>query len=217
MSALAKITVDGKVTRVAAALREAVLSGVISPGAQLVVASLAEQLGTSKGSVREAIRELVAEGLLEHHLHRGTFVREFSAEECVDLYLSRTVIEVWAAQQILKLDDPDFSEMERALGNMSVTKKAANESSVEVIDADMDFHRSLVAMGASRRMSELHESLLAETTLMVRARRPFATADHYPVHAELLEALRNRDSAAPDQLSAHLKDARTRMTQLVTV
>ena len=203
---LPKLEVDGTVTRVAGVLRDEMLSGSLAPGTQLVVATLAEQLGTSKGSVREAVRELVSEGLLEHHLHRGTFVREFSADECADLYLSRSVIEVWAANRILVEKPTDFDELEAAVERM-----ATSDSATDIIDADMDFHRALVALAGSPRMAELHQSLIAETTVMARARRPFDAQDHHPIHRVLLDALRDGNAGAPDLLEAHLSDARNRM------
>ncbi len=203
---LPKLEVDGTVSRVAGVLRDEMLSGSLAPGTQLVVATLAEQLGTSKGSVREAIRELVSEGLLEHHLHRGTFVREFSADECADLYLSRSVIEVWAANRILVEKPTDFDELEAAVERM-----ATSDSATDIIDADMDFHRALVALAGSPRMAELHQSLIAETTVMARARRPFDAQDHHPIHRVLLDALKDGNTGAPDLLEAHLSDARNRM------
>jgi len=203
---LPKLEVDGTVSRVAGVLRDEMLSGSLAPGTQLVVATLAEQLGTSKGSVREAIRELVSEGLLEHHLHRGTFVREFSADECADLYLSRSVIEVWAAHRILVEKPTDFGELEAAVERM-----ATSDSATDIIDADMDFHRALVELAGSPRMAELHQSLIAETTVMARARRPFDAQDHHPIHRVLLDALKDGNVGAPDLLEAHLRDARNRM------
>lgn len=205
---LPKLEVDGTVSRVASLLRDEILKGSLAPGTQMVVATLADQLGTSKGSVREAIRELVSEGLLEHHLHRGTFVREFSAEECADLYLSRSVIEVWAAERILVEKPTNFEALESAVDRM-----ASSDSATEIIDADMDFHRALVELAGSPRMTELHQALIAETTVMARARRPFDAQDHHPIHRVLLEALRDGNDHAPKLLEAHLNDAKNRMLQ----
>jgi DNA-binding GntR family transcriptional regulator len=203
---LPRLDRDGTVSLVAGALREEILRGRIPAGTQLVVAALADQLGTSKGSVREAIRELVSEGLIEHHLYRGSFVREFSAEECADLYQARSVIEVWAAERIIEQAAPDLGPLERALERM-----AAPSSSPAVIDADMDFHRALVRLGGSRRLAELHETLMAETTVMVRARRPLADPDYHPVHEALLTALRARRPEAPTLLATHLADVQRLM------
>ena len=77
-----------------AALREAISSGQLAPGAVLRQAELAEQFGTSRIPVREALNALQAEGLVQIEPNRGAFVTTLSAEELHELFDLRVLLEV---------------------------------------------------------------------------------------------------------------------------
>ena len=72
--------------QVADTIREAILSGRISPGMQLVEAELAKQMNTSRAPVREALRSLGDQGLVEHQPYRGVFVTPVSQPDVWELY-----------------------------------------------------------------------------------------------------------------------------------
>ena len=76
------------------ALRDAIVDGTIPQGAHLREIHLARLVGASRGTVREAIRHLVQEGLAAYELHRGTFVRSLSVDDRLDVYVAREAIEV---------------------------------------------------------------------------------------------------------------------------
>ena len=198
---------DGRVSRVAQLLRTEIVRGAVEPGAQLRIGPLAEQLGTSKGTVREAIRELVSQGLLEHRLHRGTFVRQFSDDDCRDLFIAREVIETWAASQIVSADErPDVTKLETAVKRM-----AHADDPNDVVDADMDFHREIVKLAGVARLVDMHESIIVETVVMVRSFHPVVRDDCERVHRELLRGLVGRDIDTPDLLAQHLQSASERI------
>src|ERR671933_2087294 len=77
-------------------LREAIIDGRIAQGEALREVSLARAFGTGRSAVREAIRQLVQEGLVEYQLHRGAFVRIMSLADRLDVYLPREAIETAA-------------------------------------------------------------------------------------------------------------------------
>src|SRR5512137_1825007 len=85
-------------SRVADRLRGEVLQGRIKPGEWLRQERLAGEQGVSQTPVREALRQLVAEGLLEHVPYRGIRAIEFSIEDVEDLYASRALLEGMAAR-----------------------------------------------------------------------------------------------------------------------
>jgi len=76
-------------------IREAIVDGRIPAGDQLRESRLVDMLGTSRGTVREAIRHLVQEGLVEYRMHRGVFVKAPLLEDQLDDYVAREAIEVW--------------------------------------------------------------------------------------------------------------------------
>ncbi|MBN8941701.1 MAG: GntR family transcriptional regulator [Rhizobiales bacterium] len=81
-------------------LREAILSGDIAPGTPLVETSLAEQFGVSRGPLREAIRQLIDEGLLVTIPYTGTNVVELSVEDIREIYSMRVALETFAFEQV---------------------------------------------------------------------------------------------------------------------
>ena len=82
-------------------LREAIIEGRIPQGEALREVSLAATLGTGRSAVREAIRQLIQEGLVEYEPHRGAFVRVMSLADRLDVYVAREAIETGAARRIL--------------------------------------------------------------------------------------------------------------------
>src|SRR2546421_11644353 len=78
-------------------IREAIVDGRIPPGEQLRESRLVEMLGISRGTVREAVRQLGQEGLVEYRMHYGAFVKAQMLEDRLDVYVAREAIEVWAA------------------------------------------------------------------------------------------------------------------------
>ena len=91
-------------------LRHAIVSGQIPPGGKLVEAQLAEGLGVSRGPVREAIRQLVEEGLVEHIPYKGTLVKTLMLEDIQEIYSFRTLLESFAFKLVWPHRTPEFFE-----------------------------------------------------------------------------------------------------------
>jgi DNA-binding GntR family transcriptional regulator len=188
------------------ALREAIRDGRIGQGEQLREDSIAQALGTGRGSVREAIRQLVQEGLAEHRLHRGAFVRELSALDRADIYLAREAIEVFAAQRIIGADvPPDLSALESKLDDLRDSEDPMARPSARVIEADIGFHTELVRAAASPRLSRVYATLATETRMALQGHPPYPPDQYVDDHVRLLTALRERDSAAPALVRDHLR------------
>src|ERR671912_1649498 len=79
-------------------LREAIIDGRIAQGEALREVPLSRTLGTGRSAVREAIRQLVQEGLVDYELHRGAFVRVMSLADRLDVYVAREAIEAGGAR-----------------------------------------------------------------------------------------------------------------------
>lgn len=90
------------------ALRKAVLAATLPPGARLIETKLAEQLGVSRGPLREAIFQLVEEGLLEQVPFRGTVVRSLSVADIQEIYSFRTLLESFAFKLVWDKRTPEF-------------------------------------------------------------------------------------------------------------
>lgn len=94
-------------------LNEAILSGRFKPGEHLVLEDLAEEFGTSRTPLREAIRRLQTEGLIDFAPHRGAVVADLSVEELIELYHIRAVLDGLAARLATgNLSDAELTELQ---------------------------------------------------------------------------------------------------------
>jgi DNA-binding GntR family transcriptional regulator len=194
---------------VLAELRAAIVSGRIGPRQPLRETALAETLGTGRSAIREAIRQLVQEGLVEYRLNKGSFVRVLSVEDCRDLYLAREVIEVSAVQCALDSGQPldleglgaAFHRLAEAVGEAP----ARSPAGPQLITADLDFHRELVKLAASPRLTRAHETLAAEAQMLLLHHPVYSMLDYESDHRVLLEALERRDERSPELVGDHLR------------
>jgi DNA-binding GntR family transcriptional regulator len=100
---------------VAERLRTAILDGNIKPGEWLRQERIAEELGVSSMPVREALKQLAADGVVEHIPYRGARVTRFSPEDVADLYANRSHLESLAAKSASRNITPDELGELRAL------------------------------------------------------------------------------------------------------
>jgi DNA-binding GntR family transcriptional regulator len=187
-------------------LRDAIVDGRIPQGVQLREVHLARQLGTGRSAVREAIRQLVQEGLVDHELHRGAVVRVVSLGEYGDVYGAREVIETGAVRRVLESEEPiDTAPLRTALDELRDALAPDGHLSDEAIAADIRFHQELVRLCGSPRLTRAHDTLAAETRLLLRHHPLYPPADYASDHERLLEALERREPGTPDLVAQHLR------------
>lgn len=192
--------------RVLRELRDAIVDGRIAQGEPLREVSLAQTLGTGRSSVREAVRQLVQEGLVEYEAHRGAFVRVLSLADRLDVYVAREAIETGAARRILESEvRVDCSRLRAALEDLQNAARDQDRVTDAVIAADIRFHEELVRLAASPRLSRAHDTLVAETLMLLSHHPPYPWTDYVADHERLLEALADADPRAPDLVSEHLR------------
>jgi DNA-binding GntR family transcriptional regulator len=190
-------------------LRAAIVAGRIGPNQPLRETTLARMLGTGRSAVREAIRQLVQEGLVEYQLNKGAFTRVLSMADSDDVYLAREAIEVSAVRHALESDQPlDLEPLRAALERISAAAAAtpADEpAGTELIAADLDFHRELVRLSGSLRLSRAHETLAAEAQMLLAHQPVYSPIEYAADHTILFDAIDRRDRAAPDLVRDHLR------------
>lgn len=174
-------------------LLDDIRSGALGPGARLRETELAERLGISRTPVREAIRQLEADGLVTHLPRQGATIRSLDHAEVVELYEMRAVLEGTAARLAARAaSDIELDELEAL--NAELAAAPAGPQSREM---NRQFHRSLLDAARNRflvkSMSALQKTMLilGPTTLADPSRAAVAVREHSAV----LEALRARDGA----------------------
>lgn len=156
-----RVAVPSVATRVAAELRLQIAEGDLQPGAKLKEEALADELGVSRNTVREAFAELVSERLLVREPNRGVFVARLGAKDIHDVYTVRRAIEVSAVRGG---GTPERIAAVRAA--VEEGKRAAAAGDNEGLgSANQHFHGALVALAESERLNTIMSQVLAEMRL----------------------------------------------------
>lgn len=138
-------------------VREQILRGVLRGGSFVEEEQISSVMGVSRTPVREAFHRLEAERFIELLPRRGALVRQVGAEELMQLYETRRLIEGHAAQQICLRQLPLLEEVGQSLEAMQV-----NLGKVDLYDhveLDRKFHRSIVASAGNTVTTELYDNL----------------------------------------------------------
>lgn len=187
-------------------LLEDIRSGTLAPGARLRETDLAERLGISRTPVREAIRQLEADGLVIHLARQGATIRTLDHAEVVELYEMRAVLEGTAARLAARA----ASDMELAELSALNSELAAAPAGPQARELNRQFHRTLLDAARNRfllkSMSALQKTLLilGPSTLVESGRVTSAVAEH----AAVLTALEARDGiAAEAAMRGHVEAA----------
>jgi DNA-binding GntR family transcriptional regulator len=197
------------VDRVAEELRRAVFEGEIESGTPLREVALAESLGVSRPTVREALALLVAEGLATREPHRGVSVASPDPASVRDVSTARTVLETAGVRNWPHASEESREAVRRALVAYQGAV-AAGASYQELNQRHLAIHLSLVGLTGSRRLVAMAESIVAELRLALaqidRVRRN--ARDQAGSHHHLLDLLEAGDvDTAVAELGAHLHGA----------
>jgi DNA-binding GntR family transcriptional regulator len=194
--------------QVADLLRERIIAGYFRPGAHLSEEELGAAIHISRNTLREAFRLLCHERLAVHELHRGVFVRVLSADDVVDLYRLRKLVECAAVREAGGAGPETIAAVSAAVDE---GEEAASDGRwQDVGTADLKFHQAIAAMAASPRVNELIRGVLAELRLVFHVMdgpREF----HQPYLArnrEIAELIERGDCLVAEQLlHRYLDDA----------
>ena len=131
-------------------LRRAIISGELESGTHLVESMLSERFQVSRAPIREALRELESEGLVESR-RRGVYVKALTKQDVWELYDLRVMLEGAAAElAVSRFDEDDIAALRGHLGTMAAAA-AAGETS-DFAKADMGFHTELFERVGHRRL-----------------------------------------------------------------
>lgn len=153
--------------RLAKQLEQAIYDGRFQPGDRLNEASLAVELGTSRGPIREAIRILTGYGLVVAVPHKGVFVRQLSVREIVEISDLRALVFGFAAG--LAADNRTREDCEHLAAILDKMDRAAEEGDKDgYFRANLEFHGAIVALAPSVRAQRLYGDLVKELHVLRR-------------------------------------------------
>jgi DNA-binding GntR family transcriptional regulator len=200
--------------RIAAELREEILSGAHPPGARIRQEDLAGRLGASRLPVREALRMLEAEGLVTLVANTGAWVAQLSLSECEEMYQIRERIEPLLLRFNIPLHSAESIDKLEVLADAMET----SEDVEQFLRLDREFHLSCYTAA--------HTSVLGDTVLQLWNRtqhyrraftRVFRSEGDRSVHHEhqlLVSAIRRRDIDEAERiLAGHIRRTRLELAR----
>lgn len=184
---------------------DAIEKGQLRPGDRLLETDLARQFGVSRTPIREAIRRLEAEGIVEHRPRVGAVVRTLGQQEIVELYEMRIVLETTAATMAAK--HAAAAEI-RALESLNTDMQAAAKDPTKVAILNRRFHRCIMQAARNQFLSHSYHALshalilLGKTTLETPARVATVASQH----AQIIAALKAADpKRAAEAMQTHME------------
>lgn len=202
--------------QVAGILREKVLNGELRPGTSLQEIPLAESLGVSRNTMREAMRILSLEGLLKRSIHRGIAVAQLSLRDVQEIYHVRRVLEI-SAIHAAKTPAPELlREIRAAL--MQYERAVQARDWVSAVTHDLHFHSLLIRFLTNKRLESFYQKTIAELRMgMVLVDRRH---DHpgilIPVHRKLYHLLTTgKLNECAKVLAQHLDDSEMRLSRVM--
>ena len=176
-------------------IRDAILSGELAPGEKIVEEQVCGDFGISRAPLREALRLLAQQGLVEHLPRRGSRVAEWSPSDILQLFALRHVLERHAIETALPLADPGAS-LQPVCAALDEMRTAADD--LDRDDAHRLFHAAVVRLADNRQLDIALEPILLKLQLPMAMnmreearRRP--ARDGIQRHQVILSALRTND------------------------
>jgi len=177
-------------TTVADALRDAIVDGEFAPNQRLVEADLSERFGASRGSIRTALLELGAEGLVERVQNRGARVRAVSLAEAIEITEVRMVLEgLCAAKAATRLTEDDRDRL-RGIGT-AMQEAVRSGDLLGYSELNRQLHALIRTLGGQSTAQAILERLRGQNVRhqFRLALHPGRAAVSLPQHLEIIEAL----------------------------
>jgi DNA-binding GntR family transcriptional regulator len=193
------------------AIRNLIATGRLAGGDRLVEARIAEQLGTSRGPVRDALRLLSQEGLVRDEPRRGTFVVQLTEQDVREIYDLRVAVETTAVRLVVqRRAASSLDGIRAAIKQMGDVADDAARSA----EADLRFHGAVCAASGNSRLYDVF--VRHATELLILLRLDEEELSHEPgsmvsEHECLIDALSGDAAAAEAAFRAHLEEARDRV------
>lgn len=173
-------------------IRDQILNRELKPGMRIVEQNLSKELNVSRGPIREALRQLEQEGLVEYTRNIGCSVKEATIKDLYEIYLLRSTYEILAVRlsggDYIEEDIRKMEEILRLMENL--------DNYEEVVNYDHRLHRIIVEKASSERLTKLWSDLdygsiiscyiygFDETDTVKR---------QYKIHRELVDALETKN------------------------
>src|SRR2546422_7574817 len=180
-----------KKDQVVLAIKEAILSGAIKPGDQIVESRIAQQLGSGIPLVREALIELEHQGFVQKTPYKGTIVTKLGPKEIREIFRLRVELEAlaleWAKDNVTPTD---IKGLQKLIARMEQSAKDLDLD--QFYQSDLEFHRKLWDLAGNLYLSDMLERVVAPLFaffVMKTRREKESYIESAAMHAKIVEAL----------------------------
>lgn len=198
-------------------LRDAIITGKLTPGERLMEIQLAEELGVSRTPVREAIRKLELEGFLVMVPRKGAYVAGISMKDVVDVFEVRAALEALAAGLAAeRITEEELDQLERSIVSISEVSDGGNLE--VVVERDTGFHDIIYKASRNEKLVQFIINLKEQiqrfraTSLAQPGRTKMALEEH----KQIVEALSERNVELASELARqHIENAENSMLECI--
>lgn len=200
--------------KLADTLRERINRGELAPGTVVVEPALAQEFEVSKTPVRESLRQLTSEGLLQVLPKKGYLVRAISLNDVYEVLELRRLLEPHVASQVAALHS---AQLVTSLGaHLQDQEELAVSDPIASMHAAREFHSELCAASRNSRITASLENCLAQTArahYVLPSMQPYMSqSEELSEHQRILAAIKNCDATGAHQaMSEHLDSIRQAM------
>lgn len=201
-------------------IKKKILDGVLESGCAVSELLLAKELGSSRTPIREAMKQLDAEGLLEQNQTGGMTVAQLRREDIIELYELREALETYSVSRVAgqRLRPADKDRLQYLVDQLLVLKKELEDSGEaelnagqnnRFVESDLGFHALLMSMtGNSRIQKIVHDTrlLIRVFAIHLHGHTPTQLQGIYEYHQQILDAVVAQDTdAAVRAMAAHIQ------------
>lgn len=176
-------------------IRMKILNEELRPGMRVIEQELSDEFGVSRGPIREALRQLEQEGMVEYKRNAGCSIKKISLEDIYEIYLLRSTYEKLAVRLYQgQFTDEELEKMEEILKKM---KNPREEDYKYIVELDCKLHRVIVEKAKLPRMLKSWEELNYGNMLSCYAgeiSREETARRQYPIHRKLVDACKTKDT-----------------------
>lgn len=198
-------------------LRDMIIEGRLGPGQRINEGQVGAQLGVSRTPLREAIKTLASEGLVEILPAKGAIVRRFTDKDLAQILQVLKTLEQLGGRMACQLASDETIEAIHAL-HRQMLELYETKNRLEYFKLNQAIHSAIVAASGNAVLMEMHETLQARIKRLrfIGNEGPVKWAGAVAEHEEMIVALKKRDAdALADVIGRHMDSTRLRVSDVL--
>ena len=205
-----ELALQSRTGYVVASVRARILARRMKPGSKITVRLICEEMGLSPTPVKEALAILERQGLVTHAAGRGYFVAVIDADDLLDIYDLREVLDAVSGRIVAMMADTDrlIETLNDLIEKQRVCVTAGDTDAYS--ELDLAFHQAILESSGRTRLIEVGNDLLAQLRLgrVLSTGVPGQMENSIVAHREIVDAFKNHDEELAERLvRAHVANA----------